>query len=112
MIAAVTTAPVLHHFDDEREVINETDASDHVSAAVFFQRDDEGVLHPVAYLSKKNAPAECNHEIYHTELMAIINVLQECRPGCEGAKYQLQLITDHKNREYFMTKKLFNRRQA
>jgi len=44
--------------------------------------------------------------------MAIIKALEEWRPECEGAAYPLQLITDHKNFEYFMTKKLLNRRQA
>jgi hypothetical protein len=44
--------------------------------------------------------------------MAIIKALEEWRPDCEGAAYPLQLITDHKNPEYFMTKKLLNCRQA
>ena len=112
MVTAFTTAPALRHFDHEREVIIETDASDYVSAGVLSQRDDEGVLHPVAYYSKKHSPAECNYDIYDKELMAIIKALEEWRPECEGAAYPLQLITDHKNLEYFMTKKLLNRRQA
>jgi len=112
MITTFTTAPALRHFDHDREVIIETDASDYVSAGVLSQRDDEGVLHPVAYFSKKHSPAECNYDIYDKELMAIIKALEEWRPECEGAAYPLQLITDHKNLEYFMTKKLFNRRQA
>jgi hypothetical protein len=49
MVTAFTTAPALRHFHHEREVIIETDASDYVSAGVLSQRDDEGVLHPVAY---------------------------------------------------------------
>jgi len=44
--------------------------------------------------------------------MAIIKALEEWRPECEGAEHTLQLITVHKNLEYFMTKKLLNRRQA
>jgi hypothetical protein len=66
----------------------------------------------MAYYSKKHSPAECNYDIYDKELMAIIKALEEWRPECEGATYPLQLITDHKNLEYFMTKKLLNRRQA
>jgi len=112
MVTAFTTAPTLRHFDHESEVIIETDASDYVSAGVLSQRDDEGVLHPVAYYSKKHSPAECNYDIYDKELMAIIEVLEEWRPECEGTAYPLKLITDHKNLEYFMKKKLLNRRQA
>jgi hypothetical protein len=76
------------------------------------QRDDDGVLHPVAFFSKKHSPAECNYDIYDKELMAIIKALEEWRPECEGAEHTLQLITDHKNLEYFMSKRLLNRRQA
>jgi hypothetical protein len=112
MVTAFTTAPALRHFDHEREVIIETDASDYMSARVLSQQDEEEVLHPVAYYSKTHSPAECNYDIYDKELMAIIKALEEWRPECEGAAYPLQLITDHENLEYFVTKKLLNRRQA
>jgi len=108
MVTAFTMAPALWHLDHEREVIIETDASDYVSAGVLLQRDDERVLHPVAYYSKKHLLTECNYDIYDKELMAIIKALEEWRPECEGAAYPLHLITDHKNLEYFMTKKLLN----
>jgi hypothetical protein len=108
MVAALTTPPALRHFDHEREVIIGTDASDYVSAGVLSQRDDEGVLHPVAYYWKKHSQAECNYDIYDKELMEMIMALEECRPECEGAGNPLQLITDHENLKYFMTKKLLN----
>jgi hypothetical protein len=44
--------------------------------------------------------------------MAIIQALEEWRPECEGAEYPLQLITNSMNLEYFMCKRLLNRRQA
>jgi hypothetical protein len=112
MVMAFKTAPAVRHFDHEIEVIIETGASDYVSAGVLSQWDDDGALHPVAYYSKKHSPAECNFDIYDKELMAIIKALQEWRPECEGDEYPLQLITDHKNLEYFMTKNLLNWRQA
>jgi hypothetical protein len=98
--------------DQSREVVIVTDASDYVSAGVLSQRDGEGVFHPVAFFSKKHSPAECNYDIYDKELMAIIKALEEWSPECEGAEHTLQLITVHKNLEYFMSKKLLNRRQA
>jgi len=42
-VTAFTTAPVLRHFNQGREVIIEADASDHVSASVLSQHDDDGV---------------------------------------------------------------------
>ena len=112
MTTEFITAPALRHFDHDREVIIETDASNYVSAGVLSQWDNERVLHPVEYYSKKHSPAECNYDMHDKELMAIIKALEEWRPECEGAAYPLQLITDHKNLEYFMTKKLLNRRQV
>jgi hypothetical protein len=109
---AFTTAPILRHFDYDREVVVETDASDYVSAGVLSQYDDEGTLHPVAFFSKKHSPAECNYEIYDKELMAIVRCFEEWRPHLEGSAFPVQVLTDHKNLEYFMTTKLLNRRQA
>jgi len=112
MITVFTTEPALRHLDHERQPIIESDASDCVSAGVLSQQDDDGVLHRVAYYSKKHSLAECNYDIYDKELMAMINALEEWIPECEGAMYPLQLITDHKNLEYFMTKNLLNGRQT
>lgn len=109
---AFTSAPILKHFDHTKPVLVETDASDYVSAGVLSQRDDDGVLHPVAFYSKKHSPAECNYEIYDKELMAIIRAFEEWRPELEGAEHPVQVLTDHKNLEYFMTTKNLNRRQA
>jgi hypothetical protein len=111
MVTAFTTALALPHFDHGREVIVETDASNYISTGVLSQHDDEGVLHPVAYYSKKHSPAECNFDTYK-ELMVMIKALEEWRPESESAAYLLQLITDHKNLKHFMMKKLLNRRQA
>jgi len=105
-------APVPSHFDHEKVVIIETDASDSVSACLFSQHDNKRVLHLVAYYPKKHTLASCNYDIYHKELMAIVKALEGWSPEYEGAANPSQLITDHKKVEYFMTKKLLNRWQA
>jgi hypothetical protein len=112
MIQGFTTAPILRHFDHSREVDIEIDASDYESAGVLSQRDDEGVLHPVAYYSKKHSPAECNYDTYNNELTAIIQPLEEWRPECEGTELPLKIYTDHKNLENFNSKMLLNHGQA
>lgn len=65
-------APILKHFDIDRKIYLEIDASDYVTAAVLSQEDDDGILHPIAFMSKKFDPAECNYEIYDNELLAIV----------------------------------------
>ena len=108
---AFTTAPVLRHFDPDLPTTIETDASDYVSAGIMSQPDREGRLHPVAYFSKKHSLAECNYEIHDKELLAIIRCFEEWRPELEGSPCPVRVLTDHRNLEYFITKKLLNRRK-
>ena len=49
---AITTAPILRHFDHDREIIVETAASEYVSAGILLQYDDDGMLHSVVFFSK------------------------------------------------------------
>ncbi|KAG0154527.1 hypothetical protein PDIDSM_95 [Penicillium digitatum] len=90
---AFTSAPVLKAFDWSKEIVLETDASDFVSAGVLSQYDDAGILHPIAFFSKKHSAAEL-----------------ASRTG--GHTRPVKVITDHRNLEYFTTTKLLNRRQA
>jgi len=48
---AMVTEPILQHFDLERPVTIETDASDYAIGAICSQPDNNGTLHPVAYYS-------------------------------------------------------------
>ena len=89
----------------------ETDASDYVSAEVMSQHHD-GILHPVAFFSKKHLPAECNYEIYDKELMAIVRCLEEWRSELSSTPHPIKVLSDNRNLEYFMSTKLLNRRQA
>lgn len=85
----------LAHFDPDRETWLETDASDFVAAAVLSQYDNEGVLRPVAFLSHKMTPAECNYEIYDKELLAIVQAFDEWRFELAGVDKPVRILTDH-----------------
>ena len=109
---AFTSDRVLRHFDPDRKIVVETDASDYVSGGILSQYDNQGTLRPVAYFSKKHNPAECNYEIYDKELMAIVRAFEEWRPELEGSAFPVEVISDHKNLEYFTSSKELSRRQA
>ena len=109
---AFVNAPILAPFDWDREILLETDASDFVSAGVISQYDDNGILRPVAYFSKKHTCTECNYEIYDKELLAIVRCFEEWRPELEGSAFPIKVLSDHRNLEYFTTTKQLNRRQA
>ncbi len=74
---AFTSDVILRHYDPDREIVVETDASDFVSGGILSQYDEQGELHPIAYFSKKHNPAECNYEIYDKELIAIVRAFEE-----------------------------------
>ena len=46
---SMITESILQHFDLERPVTIETDASDYAIGAICSQPDEKGILHPVAY---------------------------------------------------------------
>jgi len=73
---------------------------------VLSQYGDDGLLHPVAFFSKKHSPAECNYEIYDKELMAIVRTFEEWRAELQSVENPIQVLSDHKNLEYFMTNKM------
>ena len=50
--SAFITAPILRHFDHDRGIIVETDASDYVSAGMLLQYDNDGILHPIIFFQK------------------------------------------------------------
>ena len=108
----VTEAPVLRHFDATRKAVLECDASNWCLDGVLSQYDDEGHLHPVAFFSKKMIPAECNYEIYDKELLTIIRCLEHWRPELEGTNEPIDIYTDHKGLETFMTSKKLTPRQV
>lgn len=111
MVHTCTKARVLRHLDHEEELIIKSDASNYDFAEVSSKYDDERVLHPVAYSSKKHTPAQCNYDIYDKKLMGFIEAFEKWTPRCDGATYTLQLLNDHKNLEYFITKNLLNQNQ-
>ncbi|SPC66568.1 uncharacterized protein UHOD_12259 [Ustilago sp. UG-2017b] len=110
--SAFGTDTILRHFDPTRPIIVETDASDFAVAAVLSQSFDQGARHPIAFFSKKLDPAQLNYPIFDKEMFAIVAAFKHWRQYLEGAKFQVQVLTDHRSLEYFTTTKQLNRRQA
>ena len=107
-----TTAPVLRHFDRSRPAILEADASNEALGGTVSQYDDQGILHPCAFHSRKFTPPERNYEIYDKEMLAIVECMDIWRYYFEGAEHKLKVLTDHKNLVWFTETKSYNRRQA
>jgi len=109
---AICSTPILVFPDPTRSYLVEADSSGYATGAVLSQMRDDGRWHPVAFISKGLSPAERNYDIYDKEMLAVIRALEQWRHYLEGAEHPVQVLTDHKNLEYFMVAQKLNRRQA
>ena len=108
---AFITAPVLKHYEPERRLRIESDASNFAVAAILSQLF-EAEWHPIAFWSRKMIPAECNYETHDQELLAIVGAFKQWRHYLEGAAHPIQVLTDHANLKGFTDVKQLNGRQA
>ena len=109
----LTSTLILALPDNSKPLHIEADSSDFATGAVLSQpNSDDNKWHPMAFLSKSLFLVERNYEIHDQEMLAIVRALEEWRHFAEGAEHQVEICTDHKNLEYFMTAKKLNRRQA
>ena len=107
-----TRTPVLHHFDPSLPLVVETDASDYAVAGILSLRTDDGEIHPVAFYSRTLHGAELNYDTHDKELLAIFEAFKLWRHYLESPVHTIDVVTDHKNLEYFATTKSLSRRQA
>ena len=84
---AFTTGPILTHFDETRQTKLETDASDFALEAVLSQFCEDEKWYPVAFHSRKFAPAEVNYDVHDKEMTAIVAAFKEW-------KYMLRSVED------------------
>ena len=111
MKKSLTKAPVLVHFDPNKPIMVETDASNNVCSGILSQYQDDGTWRLVAYRSKTMSKAQCKYDIHDKELLAIMQALGAWRQYCEGAKYTVKILTDHENLVPFTMTKELNGRQ-
>ena len=109
---AFTTDEILIYPDPDKEFTVETDASDFAVGCILSQiSDKDNELHPVAFHSRSLSSSELNYTIYDKELLAIITAFETWRHHLEGAKFPIQIITDHRNLLYFKKPQHLNQRQ-
>ena len=109
---AFTSALILTYWIPNTQLIMETDASDYVLAAILSIVNEDNEVHPVAFHSRTFIIAELNYDIHDKELLAIFEAFKIWQHYLEGPAYPIDVVTDHKNLEYFFTTKVLTWRQA
>lgn len=108
---AFLSEEVLVAFDPDRRTIVECDSSGRALGAVLLQEDENKALRTVAYLSRKLLVHEANYPIHDKELLAVIACLKEWDAELRGVR-EFEVITDHKNLEFFTKKQKLSERHV
>ena len=102
---AFILAPVLHHFNPVLLPIVETDASDYVIARIFSLQTDNSKICPVVFYTCTLSGAELNYDMHNKELLVIFEAFRTWCHYLESPHHTIDIITNHKNLEYFSTTK-------
>ena len=109
---AFLSAPVLTHWILNTPMTVETNVSDYAIAVILSITLPDGEIHPVAFHSHTRSSSKLNYNTHDKELLAIFEAFEKWRHYLEGSRTPIDVVTDHKNLEYFTTTKLLTRRQA
>ena len=109
---AFTPTSILTHWISNAQLIVETNALDYALAAIFSIVNEDNEVHPVAFHSRTFTAAELNYDTHDKELLAIFEAFKIWWHYLKGLAYLINVVTDHKNLEYFSTTKVLTWRQA
>jgi len=90
----------------------ETDASDYALTAILFIFNEDNEVHLVVFHSHTFTVAELNYNTHNKELLAIFEAFKIWWHYLEGPAYSIDIVTDHKNLEYFSITKVLIWRQV
>ena len=104
---AFTTALILAHWIPGTLLIVETDALDYALAAILSTiSPTDGKIHLIAFHSRTFTPPKLNYNVHNKELLAIFEAFNIWCHYLKGSPTPINMVTDHKNLEYFSTTKL------
>jgi len=109
---AFTSAPILTYWVLDIQLVMETDASDYALAVILSIMTKDNEIHPVAFHSRMFSIPELNYDVHDKELLAIFEAFKMWRHYLEGSASAIDVVTDHKNLEYFSTTKILTCQQA
>jgi hypothetical protein len=107
-----THAPLLTHWVPNSQIVVETDTLDYALTTILSIHSSDGEIHPITFHSHSFNPAELNYDTHDKELLAIFEAFKHWCQYLEGSGTPVDMVTDHKNLEYFATTKLLTRCQA
>ena len=103
---AFTSASILTHWVSDTPIIMETDASDYAISGILSICCPDKEVRPVTCYSQTLSTQGLNYDTYDKELLTIHEAFRTWCHYLEGSATPVDVISDHKNLEYFVTTKL------
>jgi len=100
------------HWVPDTQLVVETNASDYALVAILSIMTKDNKIHPIAFHSQMFSALELNYDVHNKELLAIFEAFKIWRHYLEGSASPINIVTDHKNLEYFSMTKILTCRQA
>jgi len=91
----LTTQPVLSLYNVNKPHVLQTDASNEFLGGVLMQLEDDGLLHPIMYASRKCVDRESRYDIQNKEMTAIVWCCRRFFNICMVLILLLRLIVKH-----------------
>src|SRR5258708_38937127 len=90
----------------------EMDVSDHTIAGILSVTTQDNEIHLVAFFSHSLQGAEKNYDTHNKELLAVFEAFKNWWHFLEGSAKVIDMVTNHKNLEYFTSSKKLSQQQA
>ncbi|MBW0544176.1 hypothetical protein O181_083891 [Austropuccinia psidii MF-1] len=98
--------------DNPGGLLSNVDASSFAFSAILSQPNDQNLLQPVCFFSRKLTPAETSWQVHNLELGAVVEAFQQWRSWLVGTSTPVTVFSDHHNLKYFMQHQTLSPRQA
>ncbi len=95
--STVTSALMLTFPSKSGPFCLECDVSNFAMGAILLQQQEDGLFHPIGFMSKSFSEMEQNYQIHDKEMLVIMCALEEWRHFLEGSNQKFEIHTDHKN---------------
>ena len=100
------STPILTHWVLDTQLVVETDASDYALAAILSIMTKDNEIYSVVFYSWMFSTLELNYDVHNKELLAIFKAFKIWQHYLEGSASPIDIVTDHKNLEYFSITKI------
>jgi len=93
--SAVTSTPTPAFPSKSSPFHLECNASDFATGAILSQQQEDGLFHPIGFMSKSFSNMEQNYQIHDKEMLVIMCALEEWRHFLKGSDQKFKIHTDH-----------------